>query len=117
MGAIMKNRITRERGIGRRFFLATVGAIGMARLFTLGPALRGQAGTVPEPRYEVAAIMPGNEDGESGFDTEKGRFLAHNVTIKKLVARAYDLDIGLISGGRKGPNSTTFDIHAKFPHE
>ena len=79
------------------------------------PALRGQTGTVAAPKYEVAAIRPAKDDGEVGFDTEKGRFTAHNVTVKALVSRAYDLDKGLISGGPKWVNSDTYDIDAKFP--
>lgn len=117
--AIMRNRISRKLSFGTRFLLAVAGLVAVAGPLAVGimdaPALRGQSGTVVTPKYEVAAIHPAKDDGEVGFDTEKGRFTAHNVTVKALVSRAYDLDKGLISGGPKWVNSDTYDIDAKFP--
>jgi uncharacterized protein (TIGR03435 family) len=43
--------------------------------------------------------------------------MAHNVTVKALVSRGYDLDQGLISGGPKWVNSERFDVDAKFPND
>lgn len=117
--AIMKNRISHDLGFGSKLLLAGAALVAVAGPLAVGimdaPALRGQSGTVAAPKYEVAAIRPAKEDGEVGFDTEKGRFTAHNVTVKALVSRAYDLDKGLISGGPKWVNSDTYDIDAKFP--
>ena len=115
----MKNRIGRELGPGSKVLLAIAGLVAVAGPLAVGimdaPVLRGQSGTVASPKYEVATIRPAKDDGEVGFDTEKGRFLAHNVTIKRLVARAYNLDIKLISGGPKWVDSDRYDIDAKFP--
>jgi bla regulator protein BlaR1 len=71
----------------------------------------------PPQKFEVASIRPATPDGERGFDTEKGRFLAHNVTLKRLIAYAYGMDIGLIYGGPKWVDSDSYDMNAKIPEE
>jgi uncharacterized protein (TIGR03435 family) len=67
--------------------------------------------------FEVAAVRPAKEDGNHDTSSNKGRFLVHNLTLKRLIARAYDVDVGLISGGPKWVDSDSYDINAKIPGE
>jgi bla regulator protein blaR1 len=119
--AIMKNRIRRNLSSGGKLLLAIAGVVAVAGPLAIGiidtRVLQGQSAPAPAPKYEVATIRPAKQDEERGFDTEKGRFMAHNVTMKALVARAYNVDIGLISGGPKWVDSDRYDINAKFADE
>ena len=67
--------------------------------------------------FEVAAIRPAKQDDDHSSDTTKGRFLVHNLTLKRLISRAYDIDMVLISGGPKWVDSDSYDIDAKIPVE
>jgi uncharacterized protein (TIGR03435 family) len=119
--AIMKNRITHKLGLSSKVLLAAAGFVAVAGPLIVGimdaPAVRAQSGAVPAPKFEVAAVRPATQDNEHSFDTDKGRFLAHNVTLQRLIAYAYGMDIGLISGGPKWMDSDSYDINAKIPEE
>jgi bla regulator protein BlaR1 len=115
---IMVGRVASGLSLGRKLLLAAAGFAAVAAPIVVGimdaPA-RAQSSAVAGLKYEVAVVRPAKPDDERGFDTEKGRFMAHNVTLMGLVARAYDLDVSLISGGPKWAASDRYDINAKFP--
>src|SRR5690349_3834877 len=77
------------------------------------------AQTSPENRleFEVAAVRAAKQDDNHDSDTNRGRYRAHNLTLKQLVAHAYDIDVKLISGGPKWVDSDVWDIDAKIPAE
>jgi uncharacterized protein (TIGR03435 family) len=85
----------------------------------LAMAALSLAQTSPESRveFEVAAIRPARQDDNHDSDTNRGRYRAHNLTLKQLVAHAYDIDVKLISGGPKWVDSDIWDIDAKIPAE
>ena len=70
-----------------------------------------------KPAFEVASIRPAKDDGSHDSDTDKGRFVAHNLTLKRLIAIGYEIDIRRISGGSNWADSDGFDINAKIPAE
>ena len=69
----------------------------------------------PRPSFEVASIKPNNSgSGHSDSHRTNGRFTSSNVTLKRYIARAYNLDDDQISG----PDwlaTEHFDIVAKAP--
>lgn len=69
------------------------------------------------PRFEVAAIRPAMQDTNHSSKGNKGAWQAHNLSLKWLAARVYDIDISLISGGPKWVGTDGYDINAKIPEE
>lgn len=67
--------------------------------------------------FEVASIHPAQDDGDHGSDVDQGRYSAHNLTLKRLMALAWDVDDSLVSGGPSWADSDGYDINAKFPAE
>lgn len=67
--------------------------------------------------FEVASIRAANQDGNVDIDAVKGHFAAHNVTLKRLAALAYEIDPRQISGGPGWVDSDSYDINAKVPEE
>jgi uncharacterized protein (TIGR03435 family) len=63
----------------------------------------------------VVSIKPGNDSGESGgFRTTRGRFAAQNVTVKLLIAAAYEVQPSSVSGGPRWVDTARFDVEAKL---
>jgi uncharacterized protein (TIGR03435 family) len=69
------------------------------------------------PAFEVASIRPAQDDGDHDSDVNRGRVLTHNVTLKFLIARAWDVDENIVLGGPKWVHSDGWDINAKIPAE
>ncbi len=67
--------------------------------------------------FEVAAIRPAKDDGNHSSNSDKGLYRTHNLTLKELIARAYDVDISLVSGGPNWIDSDSYDITARIPEE
>jgi len=65
--------------------------------------------------FEVASIKPVRDDGHHDSDTFQGRFVAHNLTLKRLIAMASDVDDSLVTGGPGWVDSESYDINAKIP--
>jgi uncharacterized protein (TIGR03435 family) len=65
--------------------------------------------------FEVASIRPAKDDGNQDIDTDRGRFVAHNLTLKRLIGRAWDIDESEVLGGPAWIDSDTYDINAKIP--
>ena len=90
--------------------------IALSLLFaTLTLAQTPDAGKKPE--FEVASIRPAVDDGGHDADTDKGRFTTHNLTLKRLIAIAYDIDVKQVLGGPNWTDSDSYDINAKIPEE
>jgi len=65
--------------------------------------------------FEVASIRPAENDNHQSVHRDRGRFTTHNLTLKRLVALAYDLDVKQVSGGPNWVDSDSYDINAKIP--
>jgi uncharacterized protein (TIGR03435 family) len=73
--------------------------------------------TSTKPEFEVASIRVAVPDGNHDSDSYKGRFTTHNVTLRQLVAMAYDVDAALVGGGPGWADADGYDINAKIPEE
>jgi uncharacterized protein (TIGR03435 family) len=67
--------------------------------------------------FEVASIRPAKEDGDHDLDTDKGFFRTHNLTLKRLIATAWEVDTSQILGGPNWIDSDSYDITARIPAE
>jgi uncharacterized protein (TIGR03435 family) len=66
-------------------------------------------------RFEEASIKPGDPNSlGSSTNSNPGRFSATNVTLKRLIGRAYELEPYQIEGGPKWIESEKFTIVAKL---
>lgn len=65
--------------------------------------------------FEVASIHLAKDDGNHDSDTDRGRYLAHNLTLKRLIAIAWDIDESAVLGGPAWTSSDSYDINAKIP--
>jgi uncharacterized protein (TIGR03435 family) len=70
-----------------------------------------------KPEFEVASIHLAVQDGNHDGDTYKGRFSTHNLTLKRLIAIAWDIDVKQVFGGPNWVDSDSYDINAKIPEE
>src|SRR5579871_5353879 len=73
------------------------------------------AAILPAQEFEVASIRAAKDDGDQGIDTDRGRFVAHNLTLKRLIARAWDVEESEVLGGPVWIDSDSYDINAKIP--
>jgi len=73
--------------------------------------------TAQTPQFEVASIRVSEQDNNRQSNTTKGLFRTHNVTVKSLITRAYDVREEEIVGGPDWVGSLGFDINAKIPAE
>jgi uncharacterized protein (TIGR03435 family) len=123
MVRIMTQRLGNKLGFGRKLLLAAIGiaAVTGPVVFGLlnipqGRAQSTQTTGTPLPSFEVASIKP-NRSGELrisiGF--EPGRFMANGVTVKQLIALAYDVRDLQVSGGPGWVDSERYNIEAKEP--
>jgi uncharacterized protein (TIGR03435 family) len=69
------------------------------------------------PTFEVASIRVSDQDNKHSSNTTKGLFRTHNVTVRSLIMRAYDVLGEEITGGPDWVGSVGFDINAKIPAE
>lgn len=67
------------------------------------------------PAFDVAAIRLSQQDDGQDIDVDAGVFRAHNVTLKRLIALAYTVDMSEILEGPKWLDSDRYDINAKIP--
>jgi uncharacterized protein (TIGR03435 family) len=69
----------------------------------------------PPPAFEAASIKPSKaEPGSgSGITTRKGSISARNVTLKRCIRGAYDVQESQIVGGPKWVDEDRYDIDAK----
>ncbi len=71
----------------------------------------------PAQEFEVASIRPAVQDGNHDFDSDKGRLTTHNLTLKRLIALAWDVDETEVFGGPNWMDSDSWDVNAKIPAE
>lgn len=73
------------------------------------------AGMLSAQKFEEVSIKPGdpNTNGSS-TNSNPGRFTATNVTLKRLIVRAYDIEPYQFEGGPKWIDSEKFTVVAKF---
>lgn len=67
--------------------------------------------------FEVASIRPAKDDGHHDNDTYKGRWVTHNLTLKRLISMAFDVDEDAVAGGPAWVGADSYDINAKIPAE
>jgi uncharacterized protein (TIGR03435 family) len=74
---------------------------------------------VPEKKveFEVASIRPAKQDGDHDLDSDRGFFRTHNLTLKRLIASGWEIDIGQVFGGPSWMDSDSYDIAARIPAE
>jgi uncharacterized protein (TIGR03435 family) len=92
--------------------------LSTAALLLVAGALDGQAPSPPPLRFEVATIKP-NKDGagRGGLDILPGGGLKmQGITLKSLIAFAYDVREEDVSGGAKWTASDAYDLLARPEH-
>ena len=67
--------------------------------------------------FEVASIHSAKDDGGHDSDVDKGLFRAHNLTLRRLIALACEVDARQVLGGPNWLDSDGFDITARIPEE
>lgn len=98
-------------------------AVTSIALFIASAALMPAQAPVSEkrPEFEVASVRPAKQDNSHKVQGDRDSFRAHNITLKRLIALAYYIDIGEdlgeVLGGPKWAYSDGFDINAKIPDE
>src|SRR5579863_9620863 len=75
------------------------------------------AALVPAQEFEVASVRPSVPDNNRDSAADNGRYHTHNLTLKALIARAWDLDQTEVFGGPNWVDSDGWDINAKIPAE
>jgi uncharacterized protein (TIGR03435 family) len=66
------------------------------------------------PSFEAASIKPSEEgEGHSGWHTRKGYLVLQNLTLRRLVATAYDLTDERVLGGPKWISDDRYHIEAR----
>jgi bla regulator protein BlaR1 len=114
---IMTNSLMSDLNFAKRLLLAGAAAAAVAGPVFIGflnaPAIRAQS---PALAFEVASVKPSGSGDRRlvGFDFQPGRFTAKNVTLKALIAIAYDLPFTTdrVSGGPVWVRTEGFDIEA-----
>lgn len=70
---------------------------------------------VPAQEFEVASIRPAKDDGNHDNDIDQGRWVTHNLTLKRLIGMAWDVDESQVLEGPNWLDSIGYDINAKIP--
>ncbi len=82
------------------------------------PALAAAAlAQEPKPNFEVASIRVAVRDESHRFSVDRSRLLTHNVTLRELVAHAFDLAPEQVFGGPDWAGQESYDIRAKIPED
>jgi bla regulator protein blaR1 len=109
----MINRDARKLSFGKKAMLTAAGIAAV-----VGPIVAGQTQTPPPEKraeFEVASIRRANDDGNHDIDSDEGMYRTHNLSLKRLIATAYEIDLRQIYGGPNWVDSESYDITAKFP--
>src|SRR5580658_5202762 len=90
---------------GNRALLAVLFLLQAARVF----------GQTAPPAFEAASIKPSKAEpgSSSGIPTRTGSISARNVTLKRCIRGAYDVQESQIVGGPKWVDEDRYDIDAK----
>ncbi len=104
----------------RRRFLGAAVLCGAVALAAACPVVgQSAAGSSPTFAYEVVSLKPhGPGDGHVGIHTDDDSYRATNVSLKSLIADAFDLKMDDFVQGLSGPMADArFDINAKMDAE
>jgi uncharacterized protein (TIGR03435 family) len=84
-------------------------------LLVISAVFDGQTSAPPQLRFEVATVKPTKDGGSrGGLDVQRGGVLKmQGVTLKGLVAFAYDVPESRVSGGPKWVDGDAYDILAR----
>lgn len=130
-GADLKKRILRitapvvprNLGLARKLILTTAGMAGILGPLAFGAfaALENYAQSpaetaAPRPSFEVAVIRPNHKDSPccTYGGMQPGGYRIRNISLKSLIAAAYELPENQISGGPGWMGSEHYDIEAKM---
>jgi uncharacterized protein (TIGR03435 family) len=69
------------------------------------------------PEFEVASIRPVEDDGHHSSNRDNATYRTHNLSLKRLIARAYDVEENQVFGGPPWLDTEGFDINARIPDE
>ena len=72
---------------------------------------------VTAQEFEVASIRPARQDDSAKVDGDKGYYVVHNLTLKRLITMAWGVDGRDVIGGPNWISSDHWDIAAKMPAE
>jgi len=89
----------------------------IAGLFMTAVLVPGQAPSEKKAEFEVASIRLATPDNSHDTHSDRERFQTHNISLKRLVAMAYQIDVGQVYGGPTWVDTDGFDINAKIPDE
>jgi uncharacterized protein (TIGR03435 family) len=115
--AILTGRVASELNFAKRVALAVAGIAALALPIIFGimnaPAIRAQSADA-KPQFEVASIKR-NVSGDPGryIRPSGGRLSIANMTLKNLIAIAYEVRPFQLSGGPSWTDSESYDIEAK----
>jgi bla regulator protein BlaR1 len=112
IAAIMAGRVLDRLTLPRKLLIALVGIVAIAAPIVIG-IVNAQSQT--PLRFEVASIRPTKSDGrKGGLELLPGGGLRMGgVSLKMLIAMAYDVRDEQITGGPKWIGSETYNIQAK----
>ena len=121
---IMSNQIRFPLSFGRKVILGMAAVTAVTLPVTVGmlnaPAVQAQSAAQTAPasaKFAVASIKPAAPDSEHFMfgirPMPGGRISATNVTLKMLIARAYDLQGFQLSGGPGWADTQRYNIEAK----
>ncbi len=84
-------------------------------LFLISCSAAWLFGQTTPPAFEAASIKPSQAEpgSSSGIPTRKGAISARNVTLKRCIRGAYDVQESQIVGGPKWVDEDRYDIEAK----
>jgi uncharacterized protein (TIGR03435 family) len=120
IAAIMSNRGVRRLDWRRKMLLAAVGVVALTGPILIGtayaPGSQAQSQTGAErPAYEVASIKPDNSGSlHTSSHGTKGQIVFTNQTLKRLIARAYGVQLFQVTGP-DWMEKVHFDIVARYP--
>lgn len=83
----------------------------------LGVALGSALVAQTRPEFEVASIRMVKDDGSHSSDSDRSFLKTHNLSLKRLIANAYEVDISEVLGGPSWADGDGFDIRAKIPED
>jgi uncharacterized protein (TIGR03435 family) len=121
---IMTEHLAHKVSLGKKLLLAAVAITAFAGPVVFGllnapqiQAQSAQTASAPTPSFEVATVKPNKPDASGqlrvGIGFEPGRFVAMAVTLKQLIALAYNVRDMQVSGGPSWVDSERFDVNAK----
>jgi uncharacterized protein (TIGR03435 family) len=126
MVRIMNDRILHNLGLARKLLLTSAAALAIAIPVTLGlfnatpgHAQQSQTAIASTPVYSSVSIKPsapanGDSRTQMMFSDMDGSFVAHGVTLQKLIQMAYQVQDAQISGPQDLLNNPKFDVEAKL---